>query len=260
MPPKYTQICHSRHRLRALALGMPRRKLGNLGNLNKHSPNAFSNTTETLKRKWKELSGKENINPKSIGRPSKLKKTRPEPQNTSSSDVSTHSASSRQSLPRRVLSSLLDAVVPTRLSRSSSPVSDITTDIPLPSTPSDTANLNNGCDGDLDCQSNPAQSSPAADSLDEMLTDPGVIDVPEGQQEAYTEPPSPADDEEEPENGRGTPWDARKPPTQVMALEALDAIKLLLFKPSSPGKKRRRIVQRKSMVGNDGTWRKCRHF
>ncbi|KAK7035027.1 hypothetical protein R3P38DRAFT_2772068 [Favolaschia claudopus] len=117
---------------------MPLKKLRNLANLNKHSPNAFSNTAKTLKRKWKAANGKENP-------------------------------------------------------------------------------ANNAPDTHLDSMSD----TPSAENLEGLITDPRKIDVPEG-----------------------TPWDDRKPPTQVMALEAYEAIQLLLFIPSVPGKRKRTVPKK----------------
>ncbi|KAK6984469.1 hypothetical protein R3P38DRAFT_3452336, partial [Favolaschia claudopus] len=154
-------------------------------------------------------------------------------------DVSSHSAASRQSLPRRVLSTVISAVSPCRLSRATSRVSDISTEPPLPSPPSEPAN--NAPDTHLDSMSD----TPSAENLEGLITDPREVDVPEGEAEAYSEPPAPSDDEGEPEtNVQGTPWDDRKPPTQVMALEAYEDIQLLLFIPSVPGKRKRTVPKK----------------
>ncbi|KAK7015730.1 hypothetical protein R3P38DRAFT_2786658 [Favolaschia claudopus] len=171
---------------------MPLKKLRNLANLNKHSPNAFSNTAKTLKRKWKAANGKENC--------------------------------------RITISS-------------TSRVSDISTEPPLPSPPSEPAN--NAPDTHLDSMSD----TPSAENLEGRITDPREVDVPEGEAEAYSEPPAPSDDEGEPEtNVQGTPWDDRKPPTQVMDLEAYEAIQLLLFIPSVPGKRSADILSRSLLI------------
>ncbi|KAJ7741568.1 hypothetical protein DFH07DRAFT_964918 [Mycena maculata] len=224
---------------------MPRRKLGNLANLNTKAPRAFSNTAKTLKRKWKELNGQENVAPETVGRPKKLQKTRRKPKNTSSSDVSSHSASSHQSVPRRVLSSILNAVSPSRLSRPSSRTSDIPTDFPFPSQLSDT--LDNGSHGH---RNSLGATSGSSDPFEELVTDPRVIVVQEGEDDAsngYSNPPPAPDDEDYPDadpppTKQGTPWETRQPPTQVMALEALEAIKLLLFVPSAPGKRKHTVA------------------
>ncbi|KAJ6610488.1 hypothetical protein B0H10DRAFT_1953840 [Mycena sp. CBHHK59/15] len=92
-------------------------------------------------------------------------------------------------------------------------------------------------------------------SVDELLppdavdleTDPCVIDVPKGEEDPLgtygpPEPDSdPLDSSDEPSLPEGCPWTDRKPPTKVMALEALDAIKLLLYVPLVPGKQKRII-------------------
>ncbi|KAK6981395.1 hypothetical protein R3P38DRAFT_2578440, partial [Favolaschia claudopus] len=85
-------------------------------------------------------------------------------------------------------------------------------------------------------------------------TDAAAIDVPHGEQDSYApaapEPDSDNELEEEdtPERsipgGPGLPWEERKPPSQTMALEALEAINLLLFVPPAQGKRKRKIPKK----------------
>ncbi|KAJ7895174.1 hypothetical protein B0H14DRAFT_2558752 [Mycena olivaceomarginata] len=96
----------------------------------------------------------------------------------------------------------------------------------------------------------PRPSSRVIDLSEELVTDPREIDVPEGEEDAsngYADPLPDPDDVDGPQNSPppptrdGTPWETRQPPTQVMALEALDAIQLLLFVPPATGKRKRTI-------------------
>ncbi|KAJ7774420.1 hypothetical protein B0H14DRAFT_2631957 [Mycena olivaceomarginata] len=219
---------------------MAKRKLKNLANLNTHAPNAFANTAKTLKRKWKDLTGKENVAPETVGRPEKHQKMCCAPENASSLAVSTHgSDTSHQSLPRRILSSGINAVSP-RLSRLPSDASDTPADHPI--TPPAWDTLKNSDYGHHDF----ADFLPSGNinPFEEMVTDPRDIDIPEGGDDTsngYDTPPPITNDDDEPKNSPpltkdGIPWEARAPLTIVMALEALEAIQGLLVVPHIPGK------------------------
>ncbi|KAJ7670198.1 hypothetical protein B0H14DRAFT_3691876 [Mycena olivaceomarginata] len=221
---------------------MPRRKLGKLSNLNTHSPNTLSK--HVLKHGQDPQEEVETSKWAGKCRTGDYRKTTETSKNASSSDVSGHSTSSHKSLPRRVLSSIVNAVSPSRLSRTSSLTSDIPTDFPIASHASDTLDSSGITHHDpLADLPSPAGS---IDTPEELLTDPRDIDVPEGEDDAshgYSEPLPDVDDptNDPPLTRNGTPWEARQAPTQVMALEALDALKLLLFVPSDATKRKRTI-------------------
>ncbi|KAJ7775296.1 hypothetical protein B0H16DRAFT_1449927 [Mycena metata] len=224
---------------------MPLRKLGNLANLNRHGQNALPNTARCTDRKRTAQTGTENHVPTASSRQrkrKKLKKTRSPSPNASNSDVSGHSTASRQSLPRRVLASIVNLVSPSRPSRRSSPTCSVSSEdfshLEAPFSHFDTPN------------DTPVNDNPPSTSAADFETDPAAIDIPQGEGEAYAAAPldpeeDDQDDLEEEERaipgGPGISWDHRKPPTEVMALEALEAIQLLLYVPPAEGKRKRKI-------------------
>jgi hypothetical protein len=95
-------------------------------------------------------------------------------------------------------------------------------------------------------------SPPSPDGfLEELEMDLRVIDVPDGEDDpsnSYGAPPPESNSEDDadesdapPPTKKGLPWNQREAPTQVMALEALDALRPLLFVPTAPGKRKRNI-------------------
>ncbi|KAJ7468531.1 hypothetical protein FB451DRAFT_1479896 [Mycena latifolia] len=222
---------------------MPKRKLGNLANLNKHGQNVLANQPRTTDRKRTAQKGNENHVPPATNKRRKLQKTRPpspNTSNTSTSDNSGHSSASHKSLLQRVLASIVNIISPHGMRRPSSVTSDDPREEFTPfSMPEDTSDSGH-------------HPSPLLPLPVDFETDPRVIDLPHGEDEAYG-PAAPdadatddadledEDDSSEPPipGGPGIPWDSRKPPTEVMALEALEAIKQLLYIPPAQGKRKR---------------------
>ncbi|KAJ6453613.1 hypothetical protein C8R47DRAFT_1228972 [Mycena vitilis] len=221
---------------------MPLRKLRNLSNLNQTTQHASPNTAKTQKQKKRAQKAKENVEPDTTSRPKKLRRTRRVSKDASSSDLSSHSASSHKSLPRRVLGSIAHAVSPSRLSRASSCSSDVPDAIPITTPAFDVPEIA----GQTHADDLNMPAPPVDGCTDGWETDPRAIDVPEGGDDpshAYDDPVDPEDEtsQEPPITKNGLPWNAREAPTLVMALEALDAINLLLFVPIAPGKRKRTI-------------------